>query len=88
MLPVWCDKVYAWAHLIEQAREVGELAASMESIQRTNKFSLFLHKFYISLHKYTEEKEATLQDVFSKYDGDCDGALSGDELQRMLADLV
>ena len=69
-------------------REVGELAASMESIQRTNKFSLFLHKFYISLHKYTEEKEATLQDVFSKYDGDCDGALSGDELQRMLADLV
>ena len=50
--------------------------------------SLFLHKFYISLHKYTEEKEATLQDVFSKYDGDCDGALSGDELQRMLADLV
>ena len=68
--------------------ELSGVAESMAAMQQTNKFSLFLHKFYLSLHKHLEENALTLQQVFSQYDGNKDGALSGEELTGMLKDLV
>ena len=66
----------------------GELSEVIGSIQRQNKFSLFLHRFYIALQGRLHDRRSSLQDFFSAFDGDCDGALSASELLRMLEDLV
>jgi len=68
--------------------ELSQVTASLESIEQSNKFSLFLHKFYLSLHKHMDETGTSLQDVFVPFDANRDGCLSSAELEEMLCELV
>ncbi|UPQ99726.1 starch binding domain-containing protein [Chloropicon primus] len=69
-------------------KELSEVRGSVQTMVDTNRFSIFLRKFYIALQKHLEENALSLQDVFSKYDRDKDGSLAGGELVRMLEDLL
>ena len=64
--------------------ELSNVTESIQSIKETNKFSLFLHDFYSSLHTHMAKNNYTIQEVFSSFDGDKDGFLSGNELLQLL----
>jgi Ca2+-binding EF-hand superfamily protein len=68
--------------------ELSNVTESIHSIKQTNKFSLFLHDFYSSLHTHMAKNNYTIQEVFSSFDGDKDGFLSGNELLQLLELLV
>ena len=68
--------------------ELSNVTESIHSIKQTNKFSLFLHDFYSSLHTHMAKNNYTIQEVFGSFDGDKDGFLSGNELLQLLEVLV
>ena len=67
------------------ASSVQKIEESVNAIERSNSFSLLLHKFYLALK---ERRELSIHDVFKRYDHDADDTLTGEEFLRMLGDMM